>query len=343
MAAKKKGKTSTGRARKRRDLVISADWKAWMAENLMRGVDEALIVRRVRRAGATAAQCRAAIDTMRRAPSFEAGRRVGVRLRQMELLTRLNTSVRASVGPEVERRRKPAGRAFLEQYLATSTPVVLTDAMRGWKALRRWSPRYLEREFGKIRVAVTTGRESDPDYDRNTQKRSVETTLGEFARRVASAGETNDFYLVANNHAMKRRGMRRLLDDIVVDPDYFNPKHTMSAVSFWFGPAGTVTPMHHDTTNILLHQVIGEKRILLVPPFEDRALQHAQSVYCAIDPEDPDCDLPSMEVVLKKGEALFIPVGWWHHVRALEPSINLALTNFRVANDYEWFRPGEVG
>jgi hypothetical protein len=40
---------------------------------------------------------------------------------------------------------------------------------------------------------------------------------------------------------------------------------------------------------------------------------------------------------------LFIPVGWWHHVRALSLSINLAFTNFTRANAFDWFRPAEAG
>ncbi|MEA2663776.1 MAG: hypothetical protein QOI11_720, partial [Candidatus Eremiobacteraeota bacterium] len=32
------------------------------------------------------------------------------------------------------------------------------------------------------------------------------------------------------------------------------------------------------------------------------------------------------------GEALFIPVGWWHHVTALDASISLSFTNFYWPN-----------
>jgi ribosomal protein L16 Arg81 hydroxylase len=34
---------------------------------------------------------------------------------------------------------------------------------------------------------------------------------------------------------------------------------------------------------------------------------------------------------LNPGEALFIPVGWWHHVRALDVSISVSFTNFHGA------------
>jgi hypothetical protein len=46
--------------------------------------------------------------------------------------------------------------------------------------------------------------------------------------------------------------------------------------------------------------------------------------------------------VLITGRRYHRHAGWWHHVRALSVSIKLALTNFVVANAFDWYRPGEV-
>ena len=42
------------------------------------------------------------------------------------------------------------------------------------------------------------------------------------------------------------------------------------------------------------------------------------------------------------GEALFLPVGWWHHVRALDLSISLACNHFRWPNDHDGYKPGAL-
>jgi len=61
-----------------------------------------------------------------------------------------------------------------------------------------------------------------------------------------------------------------------------------------------------------------------------------QGVYSPVDPEHPDLDaFPEFaeasvkEVVISPGEALFIPVGFWHHVRSLEVSISVSFTTSR--------------
>ena len=69
--------------------------------------------------------------------------------------------------------------------------------------------------------------------------------------------------------------------------DYFHPDRERQARSsaLWFGPAGTVTALHHDTSNILLCQVVGRKRLRIFPPDEPRLLAAARGVYNDLDPE----------------------------------------------------------
>ena len=45
------------------------------------------------------------------------------------------------------------------------------------------------------------------------------------------------------------------------------------------------------------------------------------------------------DFVLEPGDALFIPVGWWHHVRALDVSVSLALNAFQKDNHYAFYAP----
>ena len=50
-----------------------------------------------------------------------------------------------------------------------------------------------------------------------------------------------------------------LLDDFEIPTEYFDPAHVNGQVFFWFGPGGTVTPLHHDVVNVLFVQMYGRK------------------------------------------------------------------------------------
>ena len=60
--------------------------------------------------------------------------------------------------------------------------------------------------------------------------------------------------------------------------------------------------------------------------------------YAGVDPERLDVvrfplagPLRTAAVTIDAGDALFVPFGCWHHVRALTPSISLSMSNFAWA------------
>ena len=61
---------------------------------------------------------------------------------------------------------------------------------------------------------------------------------------------------------------------------------------------------------------------------------------------DPTLDLSEhpqhphqINLTLHAGDALFIPVGWWHAVRSESVSISVAMTHFMRPNTFAWYRP----
>jgi len=141
--------------------------------------------------------------------------------------------------------------------------------------------------------------------------------------------------------------MRNLLNDIVIFPQYLDPENLEGGVFLWFGPQGTLTPLHHDVLNVLMAQVLGRKRVTLIASTQLRYVYNEFGVYSEVDCEKPDWErFPAFQyarpqtVILNPGEALFIPVGWWHQVRALDLSVTVSFSNFVFQNRYEWSHPG---
>jgi len=119
-----------------------------------------------------------------------------------------------------------------------------------------------------------------------------------------------------------------------------------NGVYLWLGPPSTVTPLHHDLMNIFMAQVAGRKRVKLISPDDIDLVYNHRGVYSLVDCGNPDFErfprlreADILDVELAPGEVLFLPVGWWHYVRALDASITITFNNFRYPNEFEWVHP----
>lgn len=258
--------------------------------------------------------------------------------RQVELVGRWGT--------RVERRKTPPAKVFFDEYFATNRPVVLTDFGKAWPAKKKWTNAYLRRTCGDATVKVVHNREKTHLYDAKAKALSRELRFSDFIDWVEAHPTSNDRYLVGNNDALSNPLVATLLKDCRYDTTYFDPRRVEGCAYLWFGPGGTVTPLHHDTVNIILTQVRGTKHFTLISPAHTALLHDSHAYYSLLDLDGPDRkNHPSLrnanivECTVGPGESVFIPAGWWHHVRSESVSISLTLTNFRVPNAYEATNP----
>jgi hypothetical protein len=336
--------------RSARGMELSPEHRAWIVENLLAGVAERALVAQL---ATELPRARAAreVAAIAGSPLLPVCAQLARRARRLELVAALGRS-HARGAPDrarVERRATPPADKFFRDYWAAHRPVVLTDATARWPALRKWTPAFFRRRFGDQTIEITAGRQADPFYDMNFRAHRKRMRMDRFIDRVLAAGTSNDIYMVSNNQTMRRPRFRALLGDVRPPRDLFEPP-TPGATSLWIGPAGTVTPLHHDTTNILFAQIHGRKRVELVSPQETALL--LDPVHGFYSPVDLDGlaaaghpalqQLLVQEVVLGPGDALYIPAGWWHRVTSLDVSISFSLLGFRRPNDFDWYRPGHV-
>jgi hypothetical protein len=305
----------------------------------------------LRSQGVPAREAERRVEEILASPAYAAAAPHARRARQLETILSLQRRV-ARRGPDpegVERVEGLSADAFFARYYATSTPVIIPDLIPSWPAAG-WTMGTFRDRFGDATVKITDGREADPDYDMHAAVRTREVKMRELVDRIEATEASNDFYMVAQNRNLEDPALEGVFDDMRFDRGILDPTRRAGCTALWLGPAGTVTPLHHDTANILFCQIRGEKRVKLISPLEICLIEGATAMYAAVDPEVPDlsrhpwlADVLVREVVLGPGDALFIPVGWWHHVRALSASISLAFVGFaRDVNDYDWYRPGAV-
>jgi Cupin-like domain len=329
------------------ETVVSPEWRGWLAENLMLQVPDEALVAVMRENGIDEETAGETIASVRSDPTYVAGSRIAQRLRKLESVLDIQRDLGAldSRNTSVPMRTGVSRAEFLTHYYAANRPVILTDLTDGWPARTLWTPAYLRERCGDASVEVMTDRETDDDYELNSERHRRSMRFAEYVDRIEASGTSNDIYLVANNHFFERPGVSTLWNDFTL-PDYLDPHDVDGTVFFWFGPGGTITPLHHDIANVLFVQVYGRKRITLIPALQTHRVYNDIGVFSHVDPDHPDEDaypqfagVTKADVVLEPGESLFIPVGWWHRVEALDVSISLSFTNFAFPNSYDWQHP----
>jgi len=328
--------------------VPDAGWIQWIAENRLRDCTPASMLQTMVGAGLDSVECAKAIDAIDDNPVFKAARKVQQLHRKLESVVENQQKVKA-LDPhyaQVEKRSHVPRAEFLERYVRGSRPLVLTGVARHWPALKRWSPAYLRERFGHLQIEIQAERSADPNYEVNKLEHRRAMRLDQFVDQVTSGGASNDYYLTANNEALRQPGFAPLLDDIGPLPDFCDRAELAARASFWFGPAGTITPLHHDTLMLCHTQIVGRKRWRFISPLQTPKLYNHFDVYSPIDLDHPDLeryplfrDVTVLEVIVEPGETVFLPLGWWHQVTALDTSLSFSYSNLAVPNHYSFANP----
>lgn len=327
---------------------VDAGWRQWIAENRLRNCSPESMLATMAAAGVDAVQAAKAIREMEQDPGYLAA------LKMRELRDKLASSManlqrlweQDPLYDHVEKRSRVSRDEFITRYVRGCRPVVLTDVAHDWPAMRRWSPQDLKQRFGHLQVEIQAERSANQRYEVDKLKHRRQVNLGEFVDRVLAKGHSNDEYLTANNELLRRPEFAPLLEDIGSLPQVCDRAQLADRSSFWFGPGGTVTPLHHDTLMLFHTQIVGRKRWRFVSPLQTPLLYNHFQVYSDINLDavnlmrHPDfVGVKVLDVVVEPGETMFLPLAWWHQVSSLDVSLSFSYSNLDVPNHYTYVNP----
>lgn len=318
---------------------LSDRWKRWIVDNTLAGVPTAEIGAELARRGLPPEQ---AADPLRLVGAdflLEQVLRPERALRhKYEQLLGDFSKLDALSGPELPERRDISGEEFFDRFYLRNQPVVLRGIAAD-SGLLDWDLPALRERFGTVQVQ--TGRRTEPIWDVFLRGKTSTMPLADYVDLVLEAGETNEFYLTANENFLAHDEDRQVLADVAFGDALLDPERRYQGTSLWLGPAGTISPLHRDRVNVLNVQTVGSKRITLIDACQLPRVYNEQSYFSMVDVERPDInrfpDFSAVTVrsaVLRPGDAVFIPIHWWHHLRALQVSVSVAFVNFRLDNSF---------
>jgi hypothetical protein len=327
---------------------VDAGWLQWIVENRLRNCTPESMLATMVGAGVDSAEGAAAIARMETDPAYLAARKVQQLQHKLESVM-ANQQKLLELAPDYQRvskRREISQGEFLERHVRGSRPLVLTGVAADWPAMRRWSPQDLKARFGHLDVTIQAERNADPNYEQNKLDHQRQVRLADFVDRVLAGGASNDYYLPANNEVLRRPEFAPLLADIGTLPKSCDRAQLAEQASFWFGPAGTVTPLHHDAVMLFHTQIVGRKRWRFISPLETPRLYNHFDVSSPSDRDAPDLHRyphfkagKVLEGVAGPGDTVFLPLGWWHQVKSLDVSLSFSYSNLAVPNQFTFRNP----
>ncbi len=316
----------------------ATDRRNIIAQAMLDGCNDAAIRDRLIATGLSPDIADREIERLRHDPLFAAARLLSNRLAKRDwtlaIYQRLSAQdVETLTIPCVDRIDPDH---FFRDYYRANRPVKLTGLVDHWPALNNWTYDYLDEMVGDAIVELQGQRSAAADYEMAKDRHMRRAPLRKVTELLRQGIVSNDFYITAYNNRTNNETLAPLWDDL-------GPVSLLRDTNgrdgfFWMGPKGTLTPFHHDLTNNLLVQVAGRKRVRMVPSWEVARMRNIRHCFSGLEPADFAQGTPGtpplLECVIDKGEAIFLPVGWWHHVEALDATISMSFTNFAADNDF---------
>jgi histone arginine demethylase JMJD6 len=257
---------------------------------------------------------------------------------------------------QIERRKNLSYEDFAREYLYALKPVIVTDVLQKWPAMKRWTPEFFGKEFAATRFRINEGEYGQTNFDTDE---ATEYTMAEFIGLVQKSTDEKPAPYFRNKILYEI--FPSLRDDIEPLPEYLYPNwlsenylvkrvskvlNRGAAVELFIGGKGAAFPvLHYDgaANHAFLMQIYGRKEYIVYPPEQEPFLYpapHKVNHSLINSLEKPDLKrfplfanaLPTT-FFLEPGELLFVPSHWWHTAKIVSPSITISVN---VLNQSNW-------
>lgn len=229
---------------------------------------------------------------------------------------------------EIEVRDTILAAEFKRDFIARNRPLLMRRMTDDWPAMQSWSFDYFAglSMTKSVYLEQKNVMQGEAAYAQLSYGEYIQRLIDDDEGEAASAGYLSVFKIF--------RSFPELAKD--VDFSILSQHKIKSTVAGWIGPAGTVTGYHVDWGDNALAQVCGRKEVRLVSPAESKCMYPSNrfdqgTLSSRVDADNYDEEAYPLfkqanqrTIILHPGDMLFIPRGWWHHVRSLDKSISVS-------------------
>ncbi|KAF2240086.1 LCM-domain-containing protein [Viridothelium virens] len=235
------------------------------------------------------------------------------------------------------RRVSIASKSDFDRLVAQAQPVILEHLPLG-PCVAKWEPSYLKEKIGSGRTVIVHSSPSDHMTFQSKNFSYVTMPFEEFMDRVESGERLYLRALSSNKPTKQATNLQEDYPEIATDfhlPSEFSLVHSQmhssplrisGPVSMW---------LHYDVMANVLCQIKGKKRLMLYPPTDvghfnlaPGASSSEINVFQADGSTHPSlARTHPHEVMLKPGEALYIPALWLHAATPTE-GLSIAVNVF---------------
>lgn len=208
---------------------------------------------------------------------------------------------------------------FRNNYLKKSKPLIIQNYSNLFPAGKTWTFEYLKKKLGSYKVGIFDNRvKTSTAY----VKPHFYMPFSEYLEIIQKNEET-PFRIFLFNMFKEFPELRKEFPTPVI------MEGILGKIGFaFFGGKNTTVRFHYDidASNVLMTQLIGCKRVILVSPEYNKLIYKLPfSSFSLIDPDKPDLNsFPALKYVkgydftLYPGDALFMPSRFWHFNTYLE-------------------------
>ena len=229
---------------------------------------------------------------------------------------------------QIPREKTLSKKEFLQKYFKPQKPVVIERFIGDWPAYSKWSLDYVKEVAGEKEV---------PLYD----DRPVKHDEG-FNEPHAKMKMADYVDLLKSGPTKYRIFLWNILKEVPeLQKDYSYPDFGLRLMKglpmLFFGGENSHTFMHYDIdlANIFHFHFEGKKQCILFSQSETKFLYkipHSLITREDIDFADPDLEKwPALKHAkghithLEHGNILYIPEGYWHHMKYITPGFSMSL------------------